>query len=91
MTATWQLHIVGKVQGVWYRASTQQKAAELGLAGWVKNNPDGSVLLQAQGELSALSALEQWCWQGPPLAKVTKVSKQEVASLTESNTFEVVR
>ena len=70
-----QAHIVvhGKVQGVWYRASTQEKAHSLGLKGWVRNLPTGEVEILAQGEEKAIEELISWCHQGPPAAKVTKV------------------
>ena len=60
----------GKVQGVWYRKHTREKALELGLRGWVMNQPDGSVLVEAEGDPLALDALEAWCRQGPPKARV---------------------
>ncbi len=63
----------GKVQGVWYRASTQEVARSLGLRGWVRNLPSGEVEILAQGEEKAIRELIDWCHQGPPAAKVTKV------------------
>jgi acylphosphatase len=70
-----QAHIVvhGKVQGVWYRASTQKVARSLGLRGWVRNLPTGEVEILAQGDEQAVKELIQWCYQGPPAAEVTKV------------------
>jgi acylphosphatase len=65
--------IAGRVQGVWFRASTQQKAQELGIQGWVRNLPDGRVETLLQGEAEAVEALKQWLWQGPPLAEVMDV------------------
>ena len=65
--------ISGKVQGVWFRGSTQLKARELGVTGWVKNEPDESVRLQAFGEESALERLLSWCHSGPKHARVEKV------------------
>ena len=75
------LHIVGKVQGVGYRAATQQKATTLGLRGWVRNLPDGSVEAQAQGPAHAVQALVQWCHQGPPLAAVSAVEVRTLPML----------
>ena len=63
----------GKVQGVWYRASTQEVARSLGLRGWVRNLPSGEVEILAQGEEKAIRELIDWCHHGPPAAKVTKV------------------
>ena len=65
--------VSGKVQGVSYRASTRQKARDLGLNGWVRNCPDGSVELQASGDPQALQQLEAWLWQGPAEARVLAV------------------
>ncbi len=74
---THQIHLLifGKVQGVWYRASARDKALELGLAGWVRNRPDGSVEIVAQGGTEALHALKDWCMEGPPLARVSKIDE----------------
>ena len=68
-----QLKIEGRVQGVGYRWSAQNKAQELELAGWVRNQPDGTVLLEAEGEEAALHALRRWCEEGPPGARVSRV------------------
>lgn len=75
---THQLHAVvsGRVQGVWYRASTQQKAQSLQLVGWVRNLSDGRVELVAQGSKENLEALLQWCYQGPELAEVSGIDFQ---------------
>jgi acylphosphatase len=90
MTKHYQLVITGKVQGVWYRGSAQQKARELGLKGYVRNLPDGSVYAEAEGDEEALAAFVAWCWQGPPLAKVEQVALEEGA-LKHFTGFEVVR
>lgn len=67
------LSISGRVQGVWYRASAQAKAAELGLTGWVRNRDDGSVEVAAEGERAVLVALIAWAHDGPPGARVRAV------------------
>lgn len=69
-----QIHVVGKVQGVYFRANTAKKAQALNLQGWVKNLNDGSVQIWAQGDSEAVEQLIQWCHRGPILAKVSKVS-----------------
>lgn len=69
-----QIFVVGKVQGVYFRANTAKKAQALQLKGWVKNISDGSVQIWAQGESKAIEQLIQWCHRGPILAKVSKVS-----------------
>jgi acylphosphatase len=70
--------VSGKVQGVWFRASTQDKAKELGLTGWARNLPDGRVEVLAFGEKEMLTALYEWLHEGPPMAKVTEVTYEEV-------------
>ncbi len=71
--------VSGRVQGVFYRASTREQASNLGLSGHAKNLPSGEVEVLAIGELAALDALEQWLQQGPPAAKVASVSREPLA------------
>lgn len=71
--------ISGRVQGVFYRASTQRKALELGVTGWVRNLPDGRVEVFAFGDPEQLETLTNWLWQGSSIAKVTAVECEEVA------------
>lgn len=70
--------ISGRVQGVYFRAGTRQRATQLGLTGYAKNLPDGRVEVFAVGELAALEQLSQWLWRGPPAASVTDVQSVEV-------------
>jgi len=70
--------VTGRVQGVFYRASTQEEAVRLGLLGWVRNRDDGSVELVACGEEAVLSQLEHWLWQGPRFAKVSGIQVNAV-------------
>lgn len=72
-----RIKVTGKVQGVFYRKSTQLKATELGLNVTVQNRNDGSVLIQAEGDPDALKALVSWCEQGPEQAEVAKVDVWE--------------
>lgn len=65
-----EIKVSGRVQGVAFRWYTQQKARELGLTGWVRNQPDGSVLLVAEGRRGELEALLDWVDQGPDRARV---------------------
>jgi acylphosphatase len=71
--------VSGRVQGVFYRAATAERAAELGLRGWVRNLADGRVELVAAGEPEAIEALAAWLWQGPPDASVAAVTLEEWA------------
>lgn len=66
----------GRVQGVSFRASTTEQAEQLGLQGWVCNQRDGSVYLEAEGEADALEALLEWLQQGPPAAEVERVDSE---------------
>lgn len=65
--------VSGRVQGVFFRASTRTQALQLGLKGYAKNLPDGRVEVVALGEAAALAALSQWLWRGPAAAQVTEV------------------
>lgn len=65
--------ITGRVQGVFFRAETQRKARELGVAGWVRNCADGSVEVHAEGSPQQLKALETWLRTGPADAEVADV------------------
>ena len=63
----------GRVQGVFFRASTQREAKRLGLTGWVKNRPDGGVEVCAEGEEEGLKELLNWAHKGPSAARVERV------------------
>jgi acylphosphatase len=69
--------VAGRVQGVYYRAATAERAAALGLDGWVKNLADGSVEAVACGSLDALTQFAAWLWQGPPAARVASVQIED--------------
>ncbi|MCB0308894.1 MAG: acylphosphatase [Bdellovibrionales bacterium] len=65
--------IHGKVQGVFFRATARDKARALELKGFVRNLPDGSVEIEAQGETALIEVFLRWCHNGPPQARVEKV------------------
>jgi acylphosphatase len=67
----------GRVQGVFYRAATAERAADLGLDGWVRNLSDGRVEIVAAGVPEAIEALATWLWEGPPNASVSAVALEE--------------
>ena len=77
--------VSGRVQGVAFRASTAAKARQLGLAGWVKNLPNGSVELEAEGSPDQVAALVTWCHHGPPAARVDQVAVEELAPLGDDD------
>lgn len=67
------LMISGRVQGVFFRAETQQAARMYGVTGWVRNRPDGTVEAVAEGEKADVLSLINWCKNGPPLSRVDEV------------------
>lgn len=77
--------ITGKVQGVFFRASTREQARRLGLRGYAKNVADGSVEVVVVGDVNAIEALTAWLQHGPPMAKVTAVHTSEVDSNAETD------
>lgn len=87
---TFQLKIFGKVHGVFYRQSTREKAIELGIKGTVRNCDDDTVEIIATGSKEQVDKLISWCWHGPPKAKVTNVSSQEL-SLQQFTNFLIIR
>ena len=68
----------GRVQGVFYRASTRERAQQLGCRGYARNLADGRVEVLAIGEPAAVDALVKWLWQGPPAANVQDVQCTDV-------------
>ncbi len=81
--------ISGRVQGVFYRAFTCEKARSLGLSGWVRNLPDGRVELVAEGPDEKVKALLQWCKQGPPAARVDHIKVVDEVATGEFPDFSV--
>lgn len=70
------IRVTGKVQGVFFRASTRDEAQRLNLNGWVRNEPDGTVQIEVEGDEEALDQLVTWCHRGPKWARVTDVTVQ---------------
>ena len=85
------LIITGLVQGVFFRASTLERAQSLNLNGWVKNLSDGSVEVVAEGPRYGLEDFVTWCRQGPPAAEVKDVIVRWATHLDEFRTFMIVR
>jgi acylphosphatase len=88
-----RVHVIisGRVQGVWYRASTKQKAEELGLQGWVKNTVKGNVEAVFEGDKALVDEMISWCWKGPPLAQVTDVQMVQQDTKETLTGFVVLR
>jgi acylphosphatase len=85
-----RIKVYGKVQGVFYRKTTAEKAGSLSLLGWVKNNPDGSVEIEVQGPQPNVAELVDWCKKGPKNAMVTKVEEFPLPLGPYSN-FRIIR
>ena len=85
-----RLVVHGIVQGVWFRESTRKQAVELGLKGWVKNRPDGTVEALIEGPKDSVKMLIDWCHKGPPYSKVEKVDKIWMDWEGEFDSFNVV-
>ncbi|MBD1400153.1 acylphosphatase [Pelovirga terrestris] len=84
-----KVRISGRVQGVWFRQSTREQAAELGVTGWCRNCPDGSVEAVFQGDEKIVNAIIDWCHQGPKLAQVEHVHIEWLDSGGVFNSFEI--
>ncbi len=82
--------VSGLVQGVWYRASTQEQARKLQLTGWVRNLPDGRVEVMMCGDADKVSEMREWLKIGPPRAKVSDVTHEEVDWKDDLTDFEVL-
>ena len=70
------VRVFGRVQGVFFRASAREVARRLGLTGGARNEDDGSVTVEAEGDAEALERFVAWCRQGPPRARVERVEVQ---------------
>jgi acylphosphatase len=85
-----KIQVIGKVQGVFFRASTKEKADELGIVGTVRNQTDGSVWIEAGGDSEIMKSFIEWCYEGPRAAKVEKVIVKD-AEPFQSSEFKVDR
>ena len=85
-----QLIVHGRVQGVYFRASTQREAKRLGLGGWVRNRPDGAVEILAEGEETAIRELYGWAQKGPSAARVERVDTRWRSFTGEFSDFRIV-
>jgi acylphosphatase len=90
MINNFSIRVSGHVQGVFFRASTEEKARELGINGTVKNERDGSVSIEAEGEERKLKLFIEWCKHGPRMARVDQceIKSGEIKGFKD---FRVVR
>lgn len=84
-----RVKIFGAVQGVFFRHSARIKFEELNLKGFARNENDGSVYLEAEGEEGALNKLLEWCKKGPPLARVERVEFSWAEPTGKFSEFEI--
>jgi acylphosphatase len=82
------LKVTGRVQGVSFRWYAAREAERLGVTGWVRNEPDGSVAAHAQGDADAVEAFVAWCRRGPSSASVRDVAVSE-APPADTRGFEI--
>jgi len=85
----YNITIKGKVQGVYFRASALKRARDLSLAGTVKNEFDGSVFIEVEGNKNQIEPFLKWCYVGPTLSKVTEV-KITQSSLKNYKEFKIL-
>ena len=86
-----QVRVEGRVQGVWFRASTQREAQAFDLLGWVRNEPDGAVTLEAQGRPEGLEELLSWLRDGPPNARVEGLEVSWIDAIEGESGFQILR
>jgi acylphosphatase len=85
-----EITVRGKVHGVFFRASAKSKADEFGLLGWVKNEPDESVVIWVEGPERQVLQMIDWCWSGSERARVKDVAVK-VVEIQDYTSFEVIR
>ncbi len=90
MIKNYQINVLGTVQGVWFRKYTKEAAVAYNLVGRVKNDFDGSVYVEAEGEEENLKSFIAWLNKGSPLSKVREV-KWEEGTLQHYTQFEISR
>jgi acylphosphatase len=88
VTRAVEVRVTGRVQGVSFRWYAASEARRLGLAGWVRNEPDGSVAAHLEGQADAVEEMVDWCRHGPPAARVHDVDVRDVAA-TGATSFEI--
>jgi len=83
------IFVTGRVQGVFFRYSTQKEAEKIGVFGWVRNLSDGRVEILAEGDKDKLEELLEWSKKGPATAKVEKTEFEWLDYLEEFDSFEI--
>jgi acylphosphatase len=85
MQKTYEIKIYGRVQGVNFRRSAAFRAKLLGIVGFVRNEPDGSVVIEAEGEEIALQKFLNWCKRGSLIARVDRIDVAEIETKAYKN------
>lgn len=86
-----KIRVSGKVQGVFFRASTKEQADQRQIKGFVRNEPNGDVYIEADGEEHKLNEFLKWCAHGPTRARVDQIYTKEEPALQNFIYFEVLR
>jgi acylphosphatase len=89
MKARCHVFVSGRVQGVFFRQNTLERAKSLGLIGWVRNTEDGRVEALFEGEKEKIEKILEWIKKGPPLARVEKVEVKWEDFKGEFEDFEI--
>ena len=84
-----KIRVHGRVHGVFFRDSALRKANELGITGFARNDLDGSVYIEAEGEETVLGEFVNWCNDGPPMAEVREVETEEDSELRKFKGFRI--
>ncbi len=78
-----RLRIYGRVQGVFFRASAEQEAGKIGVSGFVRNEPDGSVVIEVEGGRTAVDSFVEWAKQGPSRAVVERIVIESLSTVAD--------
>ena len=90
MKKAFSLNIYGRVQGVGYRYSALRAAKKTGVYGFVKNQADGSVYAEVEGDENKVYEFIKWCYQGPSFSQIQRIEKQEIP-VQDFHNFEIRR
>lgn len=90
MPKTYEIKVYGRVQGVNFRRSSAWRAKLLGVVGFVRNEPDGSVFIEAEGDEATLQKFLSWCRRGSFLARVDRIDVAEIPA-REYSEFKIIR
>lgn len=84
-----RVHVIisGRVQGVFFRAETQRMARQLGVHGWVRNRPEGTVEAVFEGPQELVESAIKWCWQGSAMSRVTDVQRSDEKARNDLEDF----